>query len=68
VPAPGGKTRTASERLVGALPISQQEAEIVYDGLGEPAWNAAGAVAKNGQRVVRLSKLRALAAGRDLAS
>jgi hypothetical protein len=38
----------------------EAEAEIVYDGPGEPAWAAAGKVGKNGQRVIRLSKLRSL--------
>lgn len=49
-------------RLVVLKVVSPEEAEIVYDGPGAPAWSAAGKVAKNGQRVVRLSKLRALAA------
>ncbi len=49
-------------RLVVLKVLSPEEAEIVYDGPGAPAWLAAGKVAKNGQRVVRLSKLRALAA------
>ena len=49
-------------RLVVLKVLSPEKAEIVYDGPGAPAWLAAGKVAKNGQRVVRLSKLRALAA------
>ena len=47
-------------RLVVLKVISSEEAEIVYDGPGAPAWSAAGKVGKNGQRVVRLSRLRAL--------
>ncbi|AOG04568.1 DUF6998 domain-containing protein [Bosea sp. RAC05] len=49
-------------RLVVLKIVSPHEAEIVYDGPGEPAWAAAGAMGKNGQRSVGLSKLRALAA------
>ncbi len=49
-------------RLVVLRVVSPEEAEIVYDGPGEPAWSAAGKVAKNGQRVVSLAKLRVLAA------
>lgn len=37
------------------------EAEIVYDGPGAPVWAAASAMQKNGQRSIRLSKLRAIA-------
>ncbi len=51
-------------RLVVLKVVSPHEAEIVYDGPGEPAWSAAGAMGKNGQRVVSLSKLRALASGK----
>ncbi len=49
-------------RLVVLQVISPQEAEIVYDGPGEPAWQAASRAGKNGQRVVRLSRLRTIAA------
>jgi hypothetical protein len=37
-----------------------EEAEIAYDGPGEPAWAAAGKLQKNGQRTIRLSKLKQL--------
>lgn len=50
-------------RLVVLRIVSPEEAEIVYDGPGEPAWSAAGKVQKNGQRTIRLTKLCALAAG-----
>ncbi|MDF2434771.1 MAG: hypothetical protein JWP44_4402 [Mucilaginibacter sp.] len=40
--------------------VSPEEAEIVYDGPGAPAWSAAGKIGKNGQRVVSLSRLRVL--------
>ena len=53
------------DRLVVLKVVSPEEAEIVYDGPGEPAWAMAGKVAKNGQRVVRLIRLRALAAERN---
>lgn len=48
-------------RLVVLRVVSPEEAEIVYDGPGAPVWACAGKVGKNGQRVVRLTKLRALA-------
>src|SRR5258708_6466900 len=47
-------------RLVVLRVVSPEEAEIVYDGPGVPAWSAAGKIGKNGQRVVSLSRLRAL--------
>lgn len=49
-------------RLVVLRIVSPEEAEIVYDGPGAPAWTRAGKVGRNGQRVVSLTKLRALAA------
>jgi hypothetical protein len=49
-------------RLAVLKIVSPHEAEIVYDGPGEPAWSAASAIGKNGQRVVRLARLRAIAA------
>jgi hypothetical protein len=48
-------------RFVVLRIVSPEEAEIVYDGPGEPAWSQAGKLGKNGQRVVSLAKLRALA-------
>lgn len=50
-------------RLVFLKVMRLHEAECVYDGPGEPAWAAAGAMGKNGQRVVSLSRLRRLATG-----
>jgi hypothetical protein len=50
-------------RLVVLRIVSPQEAELVYDGPGEIAWDNAGNMAKNGQRRVSLTKLRQLAAG-----
>ncbi len=49
-------------RLVVLRVVSPEEAEIVYDGAGQPAWDAAGAMQKNGQGTISLSKLRAIAA------
>jgi hypothetical protein len=49
------------DRLVVLRVVSPEEAEIVYDGPGAPAWEQAGKMAKNGQRVIRLSRLRAIA-------
>lgn len=48
-------------RLVVPRVVSPQEAEIVYDGPGQPVWEKAGKMGKNGQRVVSLSRLRAIA-------
>lgn len=49
------------DRLVVLRIVSPHEAEVVYDGPGESAWHSAGAMAKNGQRRISLSRLRALA-------
>lgn len=48
-------------RLVVLKVMSPSEAEIVYDGPGAPVWEAAGKLQKNGQRSVRLSRLRSIA-------
>jgi hypothetical protein len=50
------------DRLVVPRIVPPETAEIVYDGPGQPAWEKAAKEGKNGQRVVRLSRLRALAA------
>src|SRR5579872_2827307 len=42
------------QRLVVLRIVSVGEAEIVYDGPGEPIWNAASKPRKNGQRVISL--------------
>jgi len=47
-----------SVRLVVLRVVSPEEAEIVYDGPGAPAWAGAGKTGKNGQRVVSLSRLQ----------
>ncbi len=54
-------------RLVVLRIVSPSEAEIVFDGEGVPAWTAARKPGKNGQRVITLKKLRAIAeqAARD---
>jgi len=52
------------DRLVVLRVVSPQEAEIVYDGPGGPAWDGAGRAGKNSQRVVSLSRLKAIAASR----
>lgn len=51
----------ACERLVVLRVLSPDEAEIVYDGPGTPAWEKAGMMGKNGQWVVSLAALRAIA-------
>jgi hypothetical protein len=48
------------QRLVVLKVVSPHEAEIIYDGPGEPAWTAAGRMGKNGQRVISLARLRAI--------
>ena len=48
-------------RLVVLRIVTPEEAEIVYDGPGAPAWASAGKAGKNGQRVVSLAKLRLIA-------
>lgn len=50
-------------RLVVLKVVSTTEAEVVYDGPGEPAWAAARKAGKNGQRVVSLARLRGIAGG-----
>jgi hypothetical protein len=52
--------RPALTRLVVLKVSNPEEAEIIYDGPGEPAWAAAGKLQKNGQRTIRLSKLKRL--------
>ncbi|HMC30517.1 MAG TPA: hypothetical protein VKL99_06745 [Candidatus Angelobacter sp.] len=49
------------DRLVVLRIMSPEEAEIVYDGPGEPVWKNAGKMGKNGQRVVSLARLRTIA-------
>ena len=48
------------DRLVVLRIFDSEFAEIVYDGDGEPAWDAAGKRQKNGQRAISLSNLRAI--------
>ena len=48
------------ERLIVLRIVSPEEAEVVYDGPGAPAWAAAGSMQKNGQRKISLSTLRAI--------
>ena len=48
------------DRLVVLRVVSPEEAEIVYDGPGEPIWAAAGTTQKNGQRSISLSRVRAI--------
>ncbi|HWJ37588.1 MAG TPA: hypothetical protein VNR86_02340 [Sphingomicrobium sp.] len=50
------------QRLLVLRVVSPEEAEVVYDGPGDPAWAGAGPVQKNGQRRIGLAKLRAIAA------
>ncbi len=49
------------DRLVVLRVVSPQDAEIIYDGAGSLAWNSARALAKNGQRTIRISTLKKIA-------
>lgn len=48
------------DRLVVLRVVSPAEAVIVYDGPGQPAWDRAGKMQKNGQRRVSLAALQRL--------
>jgi hypothetical protein len=48
------------KRLVVLKIVSPREAEIVYDGPGEPVWEKVGGKGKQGQYRVQLSTLRQL--------
>jgi hypothetical protein len=50
------------DRLVVLRIASPEEAEIVYDGDGRPAWDESGPMSRNGQRRVSIKKLAAIAA------
>lgn len=50
------------ERLVVLKIVSPHEAEIVFDGPGQPVWERAGKMQKNGQRPISLYRLRQIAA------
>src|SRR5262245_31264701 len=54
------------ERLLVLKIVNPDEAEIAYYGPGEPAWAAAGKLQKNGQRTIRLSKLKQLGRGQAI--
>lgn len=47
-------------RLIVLKITSPEEAEVIYDGPGDPVWINAGKKQKNGQRRISLSKLRKL--------
>lgn len=49
------------DRLVVLQIVSPEEAEIVYDGPGAPAWEQAGKAGKNSQKVVSVHRLRKIA-------
>ncbi len=48
------------DRLVVLRLVSPEYADLVYDGPGLPAWEAAGGMQKNGQRSIGLAKLRSI--------
>lgn len=52
--------RQNCNHLVVLKVVSSEEAEVIYDGPGDPAWQAAGKMQSNGQRAISLSKLLAL--------
>jgi hypothetical protein len=49
---------TCDRLLVMRITSDKLHAEVVYDGDGAPVWQAAGAMQKNGQRPISISKLR----------
>jgi hypothetical protein len=49
-------------RLIVLRVVSPEEAEVIYNGPGEPIWANAGKRQKNGQRNISLSRLRRIAA------
>ena len=51
---------SACDRLVVLRIVSPEAAEVVYDGPGEPIWDAAGPMRKNGQRQISLVRLQSL--------
>jgi len=53
--------RHPCEHLIVFRIISPKEAEIAYDGPGEPAWESAGPKQSNGQRGIGLKRLAGLA-------
>lgn len=54
------------DRLIVLKITSPAEADVIYDGHGGPAWEAAGKKQKNGQRPISLSRLIRIAAGEAL--
>jgi hypothetical protein len=55
------------DRLVVLRIASPEEAEIVYDGTGIPAWEDAGKIGKNGQRRISIKRLATIAARQSTA-
>ena len=55
------------DRLVVLRIASPEEAEIVYDGTGIPAWEEAGKIGKNGQRRISIKRLATIAARQSTA-
>lgn len=51
-----------SDRLIVMRIVDPATAEIIYDGSGQKAWEAAGKKQRNGQSSVTLSKLQTLSA------
>lgn len=49
--------RSTCDHLIVLRIVSPQEAEIVYDGKGDPIWQIAGKMQSNGQRRVSISKM-----------
>lgn len=48
------------ERLIVLRIVTPTTAEVVYDGPGDAAWEAAGKRQKNGQKTISLSELRSI--------
>ena len=65
----GGKSialRGECDHLIVLCIVSPHDAQIVYDGRGDLAWQLSGPLQKNGQRTVSLSKLLKRAGDQEL--
>ena len=58
----GVAMRSCCDHLIVLRLLRTGQTEEVYNGPGQPAWNVAGKMQRNGQRPISLSKLRSLMA------
>jgi len=52
--------RHEPEHLIVLQRSKRKAVEVIYNGPGKPAWDLAGKMASNGQRCIRVSKLKGL--------